>query len=464
MLYRTSILVLAAVVLAGCGDDGGGACDPVAATGCDDGQVCELVGGGAPACFAPVVIAGRVFDLASGGPIAGARIVAVDANGAPAGSVAVSDAEGAYAVGIATTRAADGTPVGGSAVTLRADAAGYLTFPSGVRSALPIDTRAPVADGDRFVVSSDLTDIGLLALTGAPGGQIHGEAAVNDTHAPVLVVVESAALGAVRGRSAIADRDGDYRLYNLPAGDYTVTAYAAGHSYPTKTVSLAAGQDAAVDLALDEAATSTLSGSVQLVNPQAGTATSVILVVESTFDPRLVRGDSPAGLRAPGPPSAPDVTGAFRIEGVPAGRYVVLAAFENDQLVRDASSIGGTEIVHQLVEAGQDVAIAESFKVTGAVELVGPGADGPELVVGTPVFRWIDDSSEDRYRLTVFDAYGAEVWTHVEPSGARDPSTTYAGPALRSGMTYQFRVVSIKDPAEELSRSEELRGVFTITQ
>jgi hypothetical protein len=378
--------------------------------------------------------------------------------------VAITDVAGEYSIRVPTTRSADGTPALTTSVTLRADAAGYDPFPGAVRPALPIDTRTAVAEEGRWVVRSALTDVGLLPLASAPGGAIHGVAAVNDTHAPVMIVVESDALGAVKGRSAIADRDGDYRVFNLPPGSYTVSAYAAGHSYQRATVDLAAGQDLDVGLALDDLPTSAFSGQVQLVNPQAGQATSVILVVESTFDPTLLRGDSPAGLRAPGPAVAPDVTGAFRIEGVPAGRYVVLAGFENDHLVRDTSEIGGTDIVHTEVVAGQDLVIEDNFKVTGAVDLVGPGADGPEVVTGTPTFRWVDDTSENRYLVTVFDAYGKQVWQHEEPSGAHDPSTVYAGPALVPGMTYQFRVVSIKDPAEVLSYSEELRGVFTIAR
>ena len=38
----------------------------------------------------------------------------------------------------------------------------------------------------------------------------------------------------------------------------------------------------------------------------------------------------------------------------------------------------------------------------------------------------------------------------------------YTGPALKSGMYYQFRVASIKDPATVISRSEDLKGVFII--
>ena len=62
-------LVLASLV-AGCGDD---PCDPVANTGCDDSQACELVQGGDPTCVAAVVVVGRVFDLETNAGIGGAR-------------------------------------------------------------------------------------------------------------------------------------------------------------------------------------------------------------------------------------------------------------------------------------------------------------------------------------------------------------------------------------------------------
>jgi len=184
----------------------------------------------------------------------------------------------------------------------------------------------------------------------------------------------------------------------------------------------------------------------------------VIVVVESTFDAALARGETPPGLRAPDPGMVPTVNGSFSITGVPAGRYVVLAGFENDNLVRDESSIGGTAILHQEVVAGQNVDIADTFEVTGSVDIVGPGAMAPEMVTGTPTFTWLDDSSEDRYTVTVFDSYGTVVWEGGTPKSV--VSLPYGGPALKPGMYYQLRVASIKDPAEVLSRSEDLTGVF----
>lgn len=455
--------LLVGTFAAACGDDDK-ACDPAANTGCDEGLVCEAVTGADPACFAPLVVKGRVFDLADDAAVEGARVVAINVNGAPVSSVSVSAMDGTYTLPIPTERAdANGTPVGAD-VTLRADAAGYVTFPSGLRQALPIDTSVATQGEDEFVVMSALTDIGLIAQpAGAGTGSISGTAEVNEAHTGVLVVAETTS-GAPSGYSGIADRDGDYAIYNLPAGNFVVKAYAPGYNYAPATTDVAGGQNVDVDLLLDPARpASSLSGSVNLVNPQMGEATSVILVVESTFNETLVRGEAPPGLRAPAPGTPPDITGAFTIAGIPEGRYVVLAAFENDFLVRDASSIGGTAILHQEIVAGQDVELTDSFKVTGSLDIISPGAAGPEAVTGTPTFTWADDSSEDRYELSVFDAYGNVIWEFTEPKHTGDdPAVTYGGPALVSGMYYQFRVLSIKDPAEEISRTEDLKGVFYI--
>jgi hypothetical protein len=83
------------------------------------------------------------------------------------------------------------------------------------------------------------------------------------------------------------------------------------------------------------------------------------------------------------------------------------------------------------------------------------------MVTGTPTFTWIDDASEERYEVTVFDSYGTVYWTG---SSLRNvPTLLYGGPALESGMYYQFRVRSVKDPGDEtISRSEDLKGVFYV--
>jgi hypothetical protein len=157
------------------------------------------------------------------------------------------------------------------------------------------------------------------------------------------------------------------------------------------------------------------------------------------------------------------VSGDFSISGVPDGKYVVLAAFETDFLVRDPDTcIGGTEIVTVTVK-GSDVPLAESFKITGALDVVSP--DKEQVISGTPTFVWEDDSSEDTYAIEVYDAFGTLVWEDPAVpgvSGNANVTVTYAGPALTPGMVYQYRATSIRKNACPIARTEDLRGTFKV--
>ena len=440
-------LVLGASLCIACGGDDDEAedkgCSLEAQSGCEAGQVCEEVQGGEPACFAPVAVEGRVFDQTTESGVEGARVVARDANDAAVSAVAVSDAMGAYELNVPVPRNADGTPLR-TEYTLRADAAGYVTYPTAPRVAIPVDVSTPV-DG---VVQSTATDIGLIPLADTLDlGTISGKVLIDEPRGTLVVA---------GGSTGIADRDGDYTVFNVPAGEQLVTGFKQGVNLTSETASVAAGAIAGgVDLELDAAATAVVSGQIQMVNPGMGDATSVILVVEDTFVANSARGESPPGLRAV------NVAGAFTVEGVPAGRYVVLAAFENDFMVRDPdTTIGGTDIVHIEV-ANADFAIPEGFKVTGALDIISPDAEME--VSGTPTFMWVDDSSEKSYDLIVFDAFGNEVWSQTglpSVSGGGEVSVAYGGMPLTSGHIYQFRATSVAGDGVPISRTEDLRGVF----
>jgi hypothetical protein len=464
-MNRCLILVVIACGLAAVSACGGGdeSCDPVAQSGCAGGEVCEQVQDGEPACFPPVVLRGAVFDLADMSAIEGAHVVALDPNRAPASSVAVSDADGEYELATPATRQSDGTPVSLPVLTLRADAAGYQAFPSGVRQALPIDTSQPIEDDGALVIESSLTDVGMLALGGDAGSGVIGGTLEGPAGGGVLVVAESGGAG----YSATADRDGAFTIFNLPEGEYVVTAYARGVNYIPTQVTVPAAS--AVGLELSDDGASTVTGKVEIVNPGDGDGTSVILVVASTFDAALGRGEAVPGLRAPELSSELDVTGDFTIEGVPAGTYVILAAFENDALVRDPDTcIAGTSFITSSVEADQTLAIEDSFKVTGALDVIGPGATGPEEVGGELTFSWVDDSSEDEYRVVLLDSFGNTVWETVAPRATgENPAVIYDGAALEPGMYYQFRATSVRTATEstcEISQTEDLKGVFFVAE
>ena len=452
MRLLAKLIALLTVSLAvGCGSDDEPkeqpkACDPVAQTGCDTGQVCELGPGQGPACYAPVSIQGKVFDAYDASPVEGAHVVARDPNDAVISSVAITDKDGNYDLRVPAPRDANGKPVSTS-YTLRADASGYLTFPKAPRIALPVDIST--ASGDPLVVKSVATDIGLVPLENAAGlGSISGKVLAKNPGGTLVVA------GGVTGT---ADTEGDYTVFNVPAGSVEVRGYLAGVNLETKSADVKAGETTGdVDLGVLSDSTATVSGKVEIVNAPGGADTSVILVVEDTFVENAARGEAPAGLRAE------HVSGDFSIPGVPDGKYVVLAAFENDGLVRDPdTSIGGTEIVHITV-AGDSVPIAQGFKVTGALAVYSP--DGGDTVSGMPTFSFEDDSSEDSYTVQVFDVLGNEVWKKegfVGPKGNKPVDVPFDGDlaSFESGKFYQFRATSIKDGVP-ISATEDLKGVF----
>ncbi len=464
-MVKRIVPVLVALLAAACGGDK--ECKLDDPKSCSDNLVCESVSGqDKPMCFAPLQVEGKVFDLGTNAAVANAEVTALDINGAPASGIAVSGADGHYSLRIPTQRSDDkGTPVA-VRLTLRAGAQNYQPFPSGLRVALPIDTTGAASAGDQkpWVFSSGQTDVGLIGLAAAEQGRPAVSGTVElATGQSALVVVE----GNGHAYSAVADSSGKWKVFNVvPGGGYKAQAYVKGSNYTPADVTVQPGVETtgvAIHKAGDSSAT--LSGSVQLVAGANGAGTSVVMVVESTFNDALIRGEVPPGLRAPDPGTAPNITGAWSITGVPDGKYVVLAAFENDGNVRDPDpNISGTQISHITVANGTPSA-SPSFKVTGAIQMVGPGAgETSEVVTGTPKFTWKPYSSAKSYELRVFDSQGTKVWENlaVPASTSGDVSVTYGGPALTPGLIYQWRATAKGNAGNPISNTEELRGLFSV--
>jgi hypothetical protein len=437
----------------GCGDDEElpKNCDLAAQTGCAEGFVCEEVEGGLPLCFQPVTFQGKVFDALSTKPIAGARVVARDANESVVSSVAISGADGLYKLRLPTKRDANGKVLTTGQFTLRADAKAYATFPKAPRVGIPLN----IADaaGSPPVLKSAATDIALLPLADASGfGSVSGKVVAKDPGGTLVVA---------NGATGVADFAGNYVIFNVPPGMAEVRGYAAGLNVDPKTANVVANAETkGVDLVANEKPTATINGSISIVNGGEGTVTSIVLAVEETFEPTATRGEVPKGLRIG------NITNNWSIAGVPDGKYVVLAAFENDDFVRDPdTSIGGTEIVHIEV-AGADQTLAQSFKVTGALDVIAPGADKIDVVTGTPKFEWEDDSSEDAYNVKLFNGLGDLVWEKegaFDPGGDANAFVDYDGAPLIPGMVYQFRATSIKGMVP-ISSTEDLKGVFVYSK
>ena len=425
----------------------------VAAT-CGGGQVCEEVEGGEPLCFAPVAVRGKVLDVIGLGPVAGARVAARDEGGAVTSGVATSAADGTYELSLSARRKPDGTPL--SAVyTLRGDAPTYATFPGGIRPALPFDlaAAAPVGGPGPYVFENATTTIGLLPLPDASGrGTVRGVVR-GERPGGTLVAVGSA--------SGVAGADGTFTVFNAAAGRTTVLGYRGGVQLSAPEVDVPAGGEvAAVELVpRADVPLATVQGSVNFANAPGGSKTSVVLATEASFNATLETGEVPPGLRVD------DVAGAFSMAGVPDGAYVVLASLDNDGLVRDPDpNVSGTQIVRLTVTDGVPSQSNFGFKVTGALAVRSPGAEAPEAIAAPMTAVWEDDSSEVKYELKVFDAFGNLAWEVSdvpEVNGDEDVTVPYAGPALAPGMIYQFRATSFRREGP-ISHTEELRGVFSM--
>lgn len=463
-----------------CGIPEGGACDP-AEPYCTGDLLCEEIAGGGHKCFPPLHFGGMVFDAATDEAIVGAHVIAFDDSASAVTDVAVSDVDGNYDLVVPVPRNEDGSPVDDAIYTLRASAADYQTFPGGVRPALPIDSGEAMSTEAGWRIESAVTDVALIPLPADQQGltTIEGSILAQDRSNAVLVVAE----GAGAGISAVSDKSGAYTIFNVPDGSYEVKGYRAGVQLVPESVEVAGAPVIDVNLVASEDGLGTINGNIQIVNAPGGLKTSVVLVVESTFSETFIKGEVPFGLRAPlsGPP---DVDGAFVIDDVPAGDYVVLASFENDDLVRDPDqAIAGTGLVRVTMPGpGQNITLDESFKVTEALAVLSPGAEEPEPVSGNVTLSWADDSSEKFYTVTVYNAYGDLVWCRAradvlsllnldscdepevpEGNGA-DVMVPYNGP-LEPGMYYQFRATSWREPGggpTPISQTEDLRGVFYV--
>jgi hypothetical protein len=501
-LHRFTLMALAALAAAGCSKSE--TKKTCAQTGCGSGQVCESVAGRDPVCADPVYVAGRVYDLANADAatngLADARVVGQDVDGAPVSTVAISAADGAYEFSVRTPRNADGSPASGT-VTLRVDRAGYETFPSGLRTALPIAlTTATHGTGRWTVQTAGLTDVGLDAIAGAPAGEIVGSVQL-PASGGALVVAECGGIA----YTAIPGSDGSYAIFNVPNATCDVTAYAKGVNYTPVagvTVDAAGTNPVTVDLVKSAVPTATVSGSVQFVSSTFWDFTSVLLVVDSTYDAVRIRGIAPPGLSATRVTKGADWT----ITGIPDGHYHVLAAFQTDYVVRDPSDIGGAAVlefqvvngVPLLMDGTTSAARLQGFKITGAVRLTGPIADDTgacttlaslpsdpaTLPVGgcttspTPTLAWDTYSSTNVYDVTVVSETGAVVWqaqvdksaNQVTYGATASPvsATLVAAQPLVAGTTYQVRVkAQTTDPKTTLvtgtlSTSEDLLGVFTV--
>lgn len=469
-LLRLSLLLLFCTAACGSDDEretklspAGGTCHEGLSTECEAGLACETRDNGQEyVCAEPLLVVGTLQDALNDEPVEGALVLLLDATGSPVAQ-ALTDVEGRYEMSAPAPRQADGSIPDDAAWTVSASAQGYQPFPYGSRTAVPISANQLEEHEGHLMLSADNTSIVLLPL--ADAGKLVKLSGTSSTEAAgALVVAESDAIPAPFG---MVGPGGSFTVFNVPKGSVTLRGYRQGFAFAPKSIDADADIED-IELGATDEGLGSVAGSVNIVNAPGGSLTSVVLVPESVFDPIAEKGPVPFGLRAPGAPKKPNISGSFELSNVSPGTYVVLAAFENDNLVRDPdTSIGGTEL--QSVEVdGSEVALDQSFKVTEHIAVEFPGQDGVEEVSLPLEFKWADDSSEDHYHFILRSALGDLIWEQpAVPSVSGEDLVTlpYDGPELTPGMFYQFQVMSVRESkgdATPISRTEDLRGAFRV--
>jgi hypothetical protein len=326
------------------------------------------------------------------------------------------DPKGTHKLRIPWERQADGTPVAGQ-ISLRADASGYLTFPSGLRAALPVDVSAATKGASSWTLQSNQTDIGLIALQNAANlARIHGTVATppnhegvtgnldftgqnmpaNPTTSVALVVKSTFIENLGRGEqppglsvSGVTSAATGYSIAGVPDGNYIVLA-AFGNDGMVRDIS---GLGGCAPLEVD------VSGGAVTVPPGQFKLTGAVTV----SDPFVAPYDF-----SPWPANT----------GTPTFNWVRYNSAQNGYIVQVFDTFGNPLL--PLIGAG--TGIADPLTISGP--------------------------------------------TVTQTAGGTNPSYTYSGtPVLQNGMYYQFKVFAMQTISATTvvaSQSKDQQGVFYV--
>ncbi len=393
------------------------------------------------------VLKGLVTDIATTMAIEDAKIFIYNANtNAPTGDVLTTDASGNYEI-----------ELNPGDYFVRASKQGYYDAPP---SSVP-GLSFTVVKGDSIVkpvemYANGLTNIGWISGTVSP---------MSAANSSVLVVASNG----TEGYSAVVDADGNYTIFNVPAGSYVVKAWGAGFSSDS-TTAVAVNNVATtnVDLNLTAGSAGTVSGSITFL------ATQNIEVDVSLTHP--VTGEAIPGL------TAMTSSQSYTIADVADGTYLARASFMNDEKVMDPDWIIKNGEPYVTVSGGS---ATRDFSITGAIGLSSPTNASTttlptQISTTTPTFTWNAYSSTSDYIVEVTDANGQLIWggfssnwtvrNLIIPSSSTSVVFNFDNNAtanLVAGKIYRWRVYASKDVSggaswELISSSEDQMGLFEI--
>ncbi|MGV7223622.1 MAG: carboxypeptidase-like regulatory domain-containing protein [Nitrospinales bacterium] len=341
----------------------------------------------------------------------------------------------------------------------------YLPVPSSNQNAVPFE----IIDGKTTSQNVALDEHPDAGTTGQISGYTLTPAPDSNGISGVLVVAKDDALSL--SASAITGPDGDYVIYNVTLGNYTLEAYLAGYretSTPVTVDVVVADSYDADDIEMEVHANADLYGKVTFLSVVNGVV-DITLVHPDTLDtiPGLSTQNQASGL-------------TYLLSSVPPGTYIAWASFRNDLYVMDPDSIRKFGLPEVVFTAGSGD-LEQNFDVTNAVTITGPTNElylvvPVEVNTATPTFTWEKYPSAKEYIIEVFNSNGETIWggydgitvQHTQ-IGQNETSAVFdfdgsATAALQDGEVYRWKIYADNDATQDIqgliSSSEDQLGLF----
>ncbi len=402
-------------------------------------------------------LTGTVTDAVSGSPLANAVVIVFNAdNNSPAGATMNTNAAGEYQ--------ADLIP-GNYFVKLSKQ--GYESVPPKSLEAVSF----PIAAGqttqkDAEMFPSSLTNAGWIQ-----GKAWEGSAGLKGA---LIVATDGANQFAF---STISSENGEFSIFNIPGGSYTVKAYLSSYNSNAASINVVANAaTTGVNINLEKTATASLTGSIRnLAASNMDVDIALVHPITKETIPGLITTSSNLN---------------YSLNQIPAGTYIARATYKNDQRVMDPDRIAkfGEPVV--LVSGGTVSPSSLTFDITGSVSLNSPTnpltTTIPQEVSATkPGFQWAPYPSTSDYIIEVVDAStGAVVWGGLEknndvivkkiviPGSSTSVTFNSDGNAsineLVPGRVYRWRIFASKDDQNSpvgwtlISASEDQAGLIKV--
>lgn len=378
--------------------------------------------------------------------VSGATVIVFNANtNLPVASLS-TDSNGSYSIQLAP-----------GSYYVKIYAQGYQSIPLPGLTAVPLQVNANSTTAANFQMNN---------LTVANAGLISGKVATSSGSAVsgVLVVAHWGS----NGYSSVSDDKGNYTIYNVPAGNYTVEGYIAAYNSDSVNTTVVSGSNpASANLTLTAGAPGSVSGMVTFL------ATANKEVDISIINPYTK--ESIPGL------TTTTVHQTYSLSNVPNGYYIARASYKNDAIVMDPDWI--LKNGQPTVTVSNSAATVD-FSVTGSVLLNSPTNDpsstAPFKISGTSAtFTWTAYPSTSDYAVEVDDENGNVIWGGFSGSGsaitrnvtvpASQTSIQYnsdgKGQALQAGHYYRWKIYACKNTVDVpswklISASEDQMGLI----